>query len=174
MHYHLPVWSANWQAGAGAPFVAVNSDSDWNIPASSVKILTAAENNTMPDTVQYLSKREQQIMEIIYQRGEATVVEVIEALPDRLSNSAVRTFLRILERKGHLRHVDRDSRYVYLATRPRQSAARTALTQVLNVFFGGSVEQAMATLLSEKEGQLSGEELDRLQRLIADAKRDGR
>jgi BlaI family transcriptional regulator, penicillinase repressor len=123
---------------------------------------------------EYLSKREQQIMAIVYQRGEVSVADVMEALPDPLSNSAVRTFLRILERKGHLRHVEREGRYIYLATRPRQNAARSALSQVLHVFFDGSVEKVMATLLSEKEGDLTPEELDRLEALIAQAKGEGR
>lgn len=128
----------------------------------------------MANPVTYLSKREQQIMEIVYRRGEAAVADVLDDLPDELSNSAVRTFLRILERKGHLRHEERDGRYVYFPTRPRQSAARSALSQVVNVFFGGSVEDVMATLLSEKEGDLSSSELDRIQQLIDRARRDGR
>jgi predicted transcriptional regulator len=124
--------------------------------------------------VDYLSKREQQIMDLVYQRGEATAAEVVEALPEALSNSAVRTFLRILERKGHLRHEVREGRYVYLPTRPRQSAARAALSQLLHVFFDGSVEQVMATLLSEKEGEVSAAELERLERMIQQAKQEGR
>ena len=122
---------------------------------------------------EYLSKREQQIMEIVHQRGEVSVVDVMEGLPDRLSNSAVRTFLRILERKGHLRHVEREGRYIYVATQARQSAARSALSQVLNVFFDGSIEKVVATLLSEKD-DLSPEELERLEALIAQAKGEGR
>lgn len=128
----------------------------------------------MAESGPYLSKREQQIMEIVYQRGEVSAADVMEALPDSLSNSAVRTFLRILERKGHLRHEDRDGRYVYLPTRQRQSAARSALSQVLDVFFDGSVEKVMATLLSEKEGELQPDELSRLQEMIEKARRDGR
>jgi predicted transcriptional regulator len=124
--------------------------------------------------MEYLSKREQQIMDLVYQHGEASVTEVMEGLPDPLSNSAVRTFLRILERKGHLRHETRDGKYVYLPTRPRQSAARAALTQLLHVFFDGSVERVMATLLSEKEGELSAAELERLEQLIQQAKQEGR
>jgi predicted transcriptional regulator len=123
---------------------------------------------------EYLSKREQQIMEAVYQRGEVSAADVMEALPDPLSNSAVRTFLRILERKGHLRHIEREGRYIYVPTRARQSAARSALSQVLNVFFDGSVEKVMATLLSESEGKLTPEELERLEALIAQAKEEGR
>jgi BlaI family transcriptional regulator, penicillinase repressor len=128
----------------------------------------------MAEAGPYLSRREQQIMEIVYQRGEVTAADVMEGLPDSLSNSAVRTFLRILERKGHLRHEEREGRYVYLPTRPRQNAARTALAHVLDVFFDGSVEKVMATLLSEKEGELQPDEFARLQQMIEEARREGR
>lgn len=126
----------------------------------------------MSPSEEYLSKREQQIMEIVYQRGEVSVADVLEALPDSLSNSAVRTFLRILERKGHLRHVERQGKYLYQPTRAPQCAARSALSRVLKVFFGGSVENFVATLLSEKEGGLSEEEAQRLQKLIEEATKE--
>jgi BlaI family transcriptional regulator, penicillinase repressor len=122
----------------------------------------------------YLSKREQQVMEIVYRQGEVSAVDVLEALPDRLSNSAVRTFLTILERKGHLTHVEQGGRFIYRPTRPRQNAARTALAGVLKTFFDDSVEKAVATLLSSKEHELSDEELERLQALIEQAKEKGR
>jgi BlaI family penicillinase repressor len=122
----------------------------------------------------YLSRREQQIMEIIYQKERATAADVMRALPDTPSNSAVRTHLRILERKGFVQHLEEEGRYVYRPTHPRQSAARLALSQLLQTFFDGSVEKVMATLLSVKAAELSQEELDRLKRLIDRAGEEGR
>src|ERR1044071_10152014 len=114
----------------------------------------------------YLSPREQQIMDILYQQGEGmTAAEVLAALPDEVSNSAVRTHLRILESKGHLRHIEAEGKYIYLPTNPRANAARSALSRVVATFFGGSVEQVVATLLSEKES-LSDEEFTRLRQMI--------
>ena len=121
----------------------------------------------------YLNPREQQVMEIIYEKQRATAAQVREALPDELSDSAVRTFLRILEAKGRLRHVEEDGKYVYLPTRPRQSAARAALKRVVRAYFGGSVEKVMATLLSEQAGKISPEELGRLQQLVNKAREEG-
>jgi predicted transcriptional regulator len=117
-----------------------------------------------------LSRRERQIMEFLYQRGRATAADVGAALPGSPGNSAVRMLLRILEEKGHVRHVREGTRYVYLPVQPRQSAARSVLRQVLQTFFGGSVEKAVATLLSAPDARLSEEELDRLADLIARAK----
>jgi predicted transcriptional regulator len=122
----------------------------------------------------YLSRREQQMMEILYRQERATAADVMGALPDSPSNSAVRTHLRILEAKGLVRHVEEAGRYVYMPVRPRQSAARTALAQLLQTFFDGSVEQVMATLLSVKAAELSPEELDRLRDLIEQARQEGR
>jgi predicted transcriptional regulator len=118
-----------------------------------------------------LSRRERQIMDILYERGQATAAEVEDALPGSPSNSAVRTFLRILEEKGHVRHVKEGARYVYRPVQPRQRAARSVLRQVLRTFFGGSVEKAVATLLSAPDARLSEEELDRLAELIARARK---
>jgi BlaI family penicillinase repressor len=122
----------------------------------------------------YLSPREQQIMDIVYQRERVNVADVMEALSDPLSNSAVRTHLRILESKGYLRHIEEEGKYIYLPVRPRQKAARSALAQLLTTFFDGSVEKVMATLLSVKETDLSPEELDRLQTMIDQAREKGR
>jgi BlaI family transcriptional regulator, penicillinase repressor len=121
-------------------------------------------------TTRYLSAREQQIMDIVYQRGQVTATDVMEALPDALSNSAVRTHLRLLEGKGQLRHTEVEGKYVYLPTHPRQSAAQSALTQLLTTFFDGSVEKVMATLLSVKRTDLTSDELDRLQEMIDQAR----
>ena len=122
----------------------------------------------------YLSKREQQIMELVYQRERLTAVEATELLPGAPSNSTVRTLLRILEEKGRLRHVEEDGKYVYLPVRPRQAAARTALQGVVETFFKGSVSDVVAALLSEEAGKISDEELGRLQEMIDKAREEGR
>ena len=114
-----------------------------------------------------LSRRERQIMDILFERGEATAAEVMAALTDSPSNSAVRSLLRILEEKGHVRHVKKGMRYLYRPIEPRQRAARSVLRQVLQTFFGGSVEKAVTTLLSAPDSRLSDAELDRLAELIA-------
>ena len=121
-----------------------------------------------------LSRRERQIMDIVYERGQATAADVVAALPDPPSYSAVRALLRILEEKGHLTHAEDGRRYVYRPTQPRQSAARSALRQVVQTFFGGSAERAVATLLSDTDTRLSDEEWARLSRLIDEAKEGGR
>jgi predicted transcriptional regulator len=121
-----------------------------------------------------LSRRERQIMEIIYARGQASASEVLEGLADPPSYSAVRALLRVLETKGHVRHVREGARYVYQPTQPRNRAARSALTQVVQTFFGGSVEQTVASLLSDADTRLSEEELSRLADLIEQAKEGGR
>ena len=105
-------------------------------------------------------------MDALYQAGEATAADVRAALADAPSYSAIRALLRILEEKGHITHREEGARYVYLPTQPRQSAARSALQQVVETFFGGSVERAVATLLSNDEAQLTPQDADRLRRLI--------
>ena len=121
-----------------------------------------------------LSRRERQIMDVVYEQGRVTAAEVREALPDAPGYSAVRALLRILEDKGHLSHVEDGKRYVYLPTQPRPLAARSALQQIVQTFFGGSVERAVATLLSSSDMKLSEEELTRLSALIDQAKEGGR
>lgn len=120
-----------------------------------------------------LSRRERQIMDIIYERRRATAAEVMEALPNPPSYSSVRTLLRILEVKGHLKHQKEGARYVYMATHPRQSAARSALKQVLRTFFDGSVEKAVAALLSDSDVQISDAEWERLAQMIEQEKDKG-
>lgn len=122
---------------------------------------------------QYLNPREQQVMEIIYEKQRATAAQVRKAMPAELSDSAVRTFLRILEKKGRLRHIEEDGKYVYLPTGLRQTAARAALRRVVRAYFGGSLEKVMATLLSEKAGKISSEELERLQKMVSKAQEEG-
>jgi predicted transcriptional regulator len=121
-----------------------------------------------------LSRRERQIMEVIYRRGQATAAEVLEGMPDPPSYSAVRAMLRVLEEKGHLRHESRGPRYVFLPTVPREQARRSALRQLVQTFFDGSTEQTVAALLDLSDSQLSDAELDRLARLIHQARKEGR
>ena len=124
------------------------------------------------NAIQSLSRRERQILDIIYQHGRAAAADVRAALPDPPSYSSVRALLGILETKGHVKHVKDGPRYVYLPTRPRVSAAKTALQSVMQTFFGGSVEQTVATLLSVSDTPLSPDQLSRLSALINNAKDD--
>ncbi len=121
-----------------------------------------------------LSRRERQIMEVVYRSGRATAGDVLEGLPEPPSYSAVRALLKILEGKGHLRHVLEDGRYVWLPTVPRDRARRSALQSLLQTFFEGSAEKAVAALLTQSKSKLSEDELERLARLIADAREEGR
>ena len=121
-----------------------------------------------------LSRRERQIMDAIYRRGQATSAEVLEDLPDPPSYSAVRAMLRVLEEKGHLRHEQQGPRYVFLPTVPREKARRSALKQLMQTFFDGSAEQTVAALLDLSASNLSDAELDRLSQLINQARKEGR
>ena len=120
-----------------------------------------------------LSRREREIMDVIYRAGRATAAEVLDQLADPPSYSAVRALLRVLEDKGHLRHEEDGPRYVFIPTVPRERALQSALRQLLHTFFDGSREQAVAALL-DSSTRLSDEELARLSRLIADARKEGR
>lgn len=113
-----------------------------------------------------LSRRERQIMDAIYARGQASAAQVLEVLPDPPGNSSVRKLLQILEEKGHLRHIQEGKHHVYLPTQLRQSAAESAMRQVLKTFFGGNLETAVATLLSEAETSLTDDQAARLSALI--------
>jgi len=121
-----------------------------------------------------LSRRERQIMDIIYRRRQATAAEVLEGMPDPPGYSAVRAMLRVLEEKGHLRHEQQGPRYVFLPTVPREQARRSALRQLVQTFFDGSTEQAVAALLDQSDSKLSDAELARLARLIDRARQEGR
>ena len=120
-----------------------------------------------------LSRRERQIMEIVYERGRATAAEVRAHMPDPPSYSAVRAQLRILEDKGHLRHEQDGPRYVFLPTVPREEASETALRKLVRTFFGGSPEGAMAALLDLEGDRLDEKALERLSEMIEEAKREG-
>ncbi len=121
-----------------------------------------------------LSRRERQIMDIIYRKGRATAIEVQEALEDPPSYSAVRAALRILEEKGHLKHHKDGQRYVFQPTLERGRARRTALQHLVRTFFDGSAEELVATLLEVEKKELSEDELARLSRLIEQARQEGR
>jgi predicted transcriptional regulator len=120
---------------------------------------------------QELSRRERQIVDILYAQGRGTAAEVQAALPDPPSYSAVRAMLRILEEKGHVRHEQDGPRYVYVPTVGRDSAKRSALRHVLRTFFDGSTEQAISALLDDASTKMSEVELDRLARMIDQARR---
>lgn len=120
-----------------------------------------------------LSRRERQIIDILYTQGRASAAEVQAALPDPPSYSAVRAMLRILEEKGHVRHEQDGPRYVYLPTVARDNAKRSALRHMLQTFFDGSAEQAISALLDDSSTRLSDRELDRLARMIDQARRTG-
>lgn len=122
----------------------------------------------------HLSRRERQIMDVIYQLGEATAAEVMERLPDPPSYSAVRAMLRLLEEKGHLQHDQDGPRYVFKPTLAHDKAQRSALKHLVETFFEGSTEQAVAALLDLSKTKLSDDELDRLSQLIEQAKKEGR
>ncbi len=127
-----------------------------------------------PSPHQNLSRRERQIMDVIYRLGQATTAEVLERLPEAPGYSAVRALLRILEEKGHLEHEQEGPRYVYLPTVPREVAKDSALSHLLRTFFDGSAEAAVAALLDLDSQQLTKEELDRLSQLIDQARQQGR
>jgi predicted transcriptional regulator len=124
------------------------------------------------DTHRNLSRRERQIMDILYKRGRASASEILEAMPDPPSYSAVRAKLRVLEEKGHVRHEAEELHYVYLPTTARDTARRSALRHMLSTFFDGSVEQTVAALLDLSVAELSPKDLDRIGRLIDDARRE--
>ena len=121
-----------------------------------------------------LTRREREIMDILHRRGRATAHEVMDDLADPPSYSAVRTFLRLLEERGHVRHEQDGPRYVYTPTVARREAQRSAITHLVDTFFDGSVEDAVATLVESSKPKLSAQELDRIAALVAKAKKEGR
>jgi BlaI family transcriptional regulator, penicillinase repressor len=126
------------------------------------------------DELAGLSRRERQIMDFLYQRGKASVGEVMDGIPDPPGYSAVRATLRTLEQKGRVVHEEDGRAYVYKPTVRREAARRSALTHVLKTFFDNSAEQAVAALLELKGPKLTGAELDRVARLVDNAKKEGR
>jgi BlaI family penicillinase repressor len=123
---------------------------------------------------QTLSRREREMMDIVFRTGRATAGEVMEAMPNPPSYSAVRATLRILEQKGLLRHETDGTRYVFIPTANRDRARKSALDHVLQTFFDGSVASVVASLLQKPSRDLSDEDLQRIEKLIADARKEGR
>jgi predicted transcriptional regulator len=120
-----------------------------------------------------LSRRERQIMDILYRRGRATAADVMADLPGEPSDSTVRTHLRILEGKGHVKHEEEGLRYVYSAAVPRRAARKSALRHLVDTFFDGSTEKVVSALLGGEGNRLSDAELDRIAALIEKARKDG-
>ena len=118
-----------------------------------------------------LSRRERQIMDILFAQGRATAAEVQGAMPEAPSYSAVRAMLRILEEKGHVRHQQDGPRYVYAPTHERESVKTSAIRHMVHTFFGGSASQAISTLLHDERARLSEAELDRLAQMIEQARK---
>ena len=127
-----------------------------------------------PSALARLSRRERQIMDVVYRRGRATAGEVMDEIADPPSYSAVRATLRLLEQKGMLEHVSDGPRYVYVPTVSPREASRSALGHLVDTFFAGSAEQMFAALLDRSARKLSDDELDRMAALIEKARREGK
>jgi len=121
-----------------------------------------------------LTRREREIMDIVYRLGRASAQEVLDNLADPPSYSAVRALLRLLEERGHVRHIEESGRYVFLPAVPRGEARRKALAHVVSTFFDGSVEQAMLTLVESSRNKLSSDELERLAEIVERARQEGK
>jgi BlaI family penicillinase repressor len=121
-----------------------------------------------------LSRREREIMDVLYQRGKASASEVREAMPDAPGYSAVRAMLRVLGEKGHIRHEADGPRYVYAPTVPRDKARRSAVKHLMSTFFNNCPEQIVAALLHVSATRLTPEELDRMSQMIEKARKEGR
>jgi predicted transcriptional regulator len=128
----------------------------------------------MPDALHHaLSRRERQIMDLLYRLGRATAGEIMKALPGKPSDSTVRTQLRVLEAKGHVRHEEHGLRYVYMPVVPRRAVRRSALKHLVDTFFDGSAEKVVAALLGGEGRRLSDEELERIAELVERARQEG-
>jgi BlaI family penicillinase repressor len=121
-----------------------------------------------------LSRRERQIMDILYQRGKSSASEVLEAMADPPGYSAVRAMLRVLEEKGHVRHQAEGLKYVYVPTVARDKAKRSAVKHLLDTFFKDAPEQVVAALLDVSSTRLTRAELDRMAEMIEKARREGK
>jgi predicted transcriptional regulator len=119
-----------------------------------------------------LTKRERQIMDVLYRTGRATAADVLAALPGGPHYSTVRTQLRVLEEKGHVRHESDGLRYVYVPTLARHTARKAALRHLVDTFFDGSAASAVTALLGRDAGRLTGDELDRIETLLRSARRE--
>lgn len=127
----------------------------------------------MPPSEQF-TRRQRQIMDVIYREGEATVSQIRDSLPDPPSHTAVRTFLKILEDAGHVKRRKQGRGHVYSAKAPRQRAGRSAMARVIETFFEGSIEKAVAAHLADRADDLSDEELNRLAEMIREVRRRGK
>ena len=121
-----------------------------------------------------LTKRERQIVDVLYRLGRATAADIMAAVPGAPSYSTIRTQLRVLEAKGHVRHEEQGLRYVYMPTVPRSAARRSALKHLVETFFDGSSAKAVAALLGGEASRLSDEDLDRIAQILEDTRGDGR
>jgi predicted transcriptional regulator len=121
-----------------------------------------------------LSRRERQVMDIVFRHGKVTIREVLEQLPDPPSYSAVRALVGVLEEKGHLRHAQDGPRYVYMSTKDPSRVRSSALAHVVDTFFSGSATEAVAALLGMQGAELSTSELDELSAMIEQARKEGR
>ncbi len=126
------------------------------------------------DLQSQLSRRERQIMDIVYAHGKVTGNDILRELPDAPARGALRVMLRSLENKGHLRHVQEGRQFIYRPTVPVQKAGPSAMRRVVDTFFGGSLRQAVAAHLAQKDTDISSEELKRLGDLIRQARAKGR
>lgn len=126
----------------------------------------------MPKSLGNLSRRERQIMDVLFQRGRASAADVQEALPEPPSYSAVRALLRILEEKGHIRHEADGPRYVYLPRHDRDKARQSAMRHLVQTFFNGSTGEAIAALLGSEGGRLTADEIDRLAVMMGQARKE--
>ncbi len=119
-----------------------------------------------------LSRRERQIMDVLYERGRATAAEILAALPDPPSYSSIRALIKVLEDKGHVKHQEDGPRYVFTPSVPRAKARHNAVKHLLQTFFDDSAGEAVASLLGLSAGKLKPEELDKIEELIARARED--
>jgi BlaI family transcriptional regulator, penicillinase repressor len=127
-----------------------------------------------PDHARSLTRRERQIMDILYRRGRATAAEVMDDLAGNRNYSTVRTQLRVLEEKGQVRHDEEGLRYVYSPAVPRRTARRSALRHLVDTFFDGSAEQVVGALLGGEGARLSDDELTRIADMVAKAKKESK
>ncbi len=136
--------------------------------------MTHVAHKSTQDELQTLSRRERQIMEVVFAFGEASVNQVWESIADAPSRTAVRTMVRILEEKGHLTHIQQGREFIYRPTQPRDTVGRSALNRVLDTFYNGSLADALAAQLFDDNEPLNDDQLEKLGKLIQDAKHQGR
>lgn len=121
-----------------------------------------------------LSRRERQIMDVLYRLGQAPASDIRDAMPDPPSNTAVRTMLTILQDKGHVQFVRQGAKYIYMPVVPRDEVAKETIDRVVKNFFGGSIERVVSTLLNSQETDLTDEQVERLKAIIENARREGK